>query len=279
MRNAEPIPGVRTFPKTRLDFSSARPGHRKDQTDAVAVEEPLEIRVEGRPVAVVMRTPGHDRELVAGFLVTEGVLRSPDDVFEISPCGETQPEATGNVMEVLLRNPDRAALDQLTRHVFSASSCGICGKATIESIFANFPPVPPGETCRWETLRDLPGRLREVQANFDQTGGLHASGLFSLEGEFQLLREDVGRHNALDKVIGHQFLEGSLPLHRSILLVSGRISFELTQKALAAGIPVVAGISAPSSLAIELARDSGITLAGCRRPPGCDLYTHPGRVT
>lgn len=247
------------------------------QGDFVAVEEPLEIRVEGRGLAVVMRTPGHDKELVAGFLVTEGIIRSAADLFDITPCGAE--ESRGNIIDVFLRDPDSLQLERLTRHVFSASSCGICGKSTVESVFLSCPPVVGGPVISAEFLRSLPPRLREAQAGFDRTGGLHASAIFSADGELHCLREDAGRHNALDKVIGRSLLDGRLPLSESILLVSGRISFELMQKALVAGIPVVAGISAPSSLAIDLARESGQTLAGFVREGGFNLYTGAQRVT
>ncbi len=247
------------------------------QGDFVAVEEPLEIRVEGRGLAVVMRTPGHDKELVAGFLVTEGIIRSAADLFDITPCGGAE-ESRGNVIDVFLRDPDALQLDRLTRHVFSASSCGICGKSTIESVFLSCPPVVGGPVMAAEFLRSLPPRLREAQTGFERTGGLHASAIFTADGDLQCLREDAGRHNALDKVIGRALLDGHLPLSDSILLVSGRISFELMQKALAAGIPVVAGISAPSSLAIDLAQESGQTLAGFVRDGGFNLYAGAARV-
>ncbi|RFC46443.1 MAG: FdhD protein [Verrucomicrobia bacterium] len=247
------------------------------QGDFVAVEEPLEIRVEGRGLAVVMRTPGHDRELTAGFLRTEGIIRSVDDLFDITPCGAE--ESRGNVVEVFLRDPDSLQLERLTRHVFSGSSCGICGKATIDSVFLACPPVVGGPVIAADFLLGLPRRLREAQIGFERTGGLHASAIFSVDGQLQCLREDAGRHNALDKVIGRALLEGGLPLANSVLLVSGRISFELMQKALVAGIPVVAGISAPSSLAIDLARESGQTLAGFVREGGFNLYAGAERVS
>lgn len=245
--------------------------------DFVAVEEPLEIRVEGRGLAVVMRTPGHDRELVAGFLLTEGIIRSAADLFDISPCADGA-ENRGNVIDVFLRDPGSLCLERLTRHVFSASSCGICGKSTIESVFLSCPPVVGGPVVTADFLRGLPPRLREAQTGFERTGGLHASAIFGGDGSLRCLREDAGRHNALDKVIGRSLLDGGLPLSDCVLLVSGRISFELMQKALAAGIPVVAGISAPSSLAIDLARESGQTLAGFLREGGFNLYAGAGRV-
>lgn len=268
-------PGVKRVRKTRVSAN----GGRREQEDVLAAEEPLEIRVEGRSVAVVMRTPGHDEELVAGFLRTEGVVANAEDFFEISPCQTAEGAAEGNVIEVLLRHPDEQLLESLTRHVFSASSCGICGKATIESVFVNFAPVDSELRVGADVLLSLPDKLRSAQENFDQTGGLHASALFDSAGELQLLREDVGRHNALDKVIGSALLNRQLPMRDRILLVSGRISFELMQKALAGGIPIVAGISAPSSLAVEFAEESGQTLAGFLRPNGFNIYANPERIS
>ena len=266
--------GVSRVVKTRISAN----GDRHDEPDVLAAEEPLEIRVEGKSVAVVMRTPGHDRELVAGFLRTEGVVSDAKDFFEISPCQSAEGANEGNVIEVLLRNPDQQLLEKLTRHVFSTSSCGICGKATIESVFGNFPPIESDLKVAADTLLSLPDKLRAAQANFEQTGGLHASALFDINGELTTLREDIGRHNALDKVIGAALLDQQLPLQNCILLVSGRISFELMQKALAGGIPAIAGISAPSSLAVEFAQDSGQTLVGFLRPGGFNVYAHPDRI-
>ncbi len=241
--------------------------------DRVASEEPLEIRVNGSSVAVTMRTPGHDDELALGFLLSEGLITSSDQIAEVAHCREVDPEGAGNVLEVRLRSaPDLA---RLTRHVFTSSSCGVCGKATIASVFGQFPPVYEVPVPSAEILLVLPAKLRAAQETFDRTGGLHASALFDERGELRLLREDVGRHNALDKVIGHAFRHG-LSLDRCLLLVSGRISFELMQKALAARLPVVAGISAPSSLAVKLARRSGQTLVGFLRERGFNVYA--GRV-
>ncbi|MEM7013845.1 MAG: formate dehydrogenase accessory sulfurtransferase FdhD [Verrucomicrobiota bacterium] len=266
--------GVRRVTKTRI----AAGGGRGEEEDVLAVEEPLEIRVEGQSVAVVMRTPGNDEELVAGFLRTEGVVEDSRDVFEISPCPAAEGAGEGNVMEVLVRNPDEELLEKLTRHVFSASSCGICGKATIESVFVSFPQIESSLVVEPDVLLGLPDKLRNAQANFEQTGGLHASALFDGSGELLLLREDVGRHNALDKVIGSALLNQQLPLRDRILLVSGRISFELMQKALSGGIPIIAGISAPSSLAVDFANESGQTLVGFLRPGGFNVYANPERI-
>lgn len=247
-------------------------------SDRLAAEDPLEIRVEGRSIAVVMRTPGHDEELAAGFLFTESAIASRDDLFEIARCPGIEPEAEGNVLDVALAPGHAADLDALTRHVFTSSSCGVCGKATIESVFGSFPPVESPLVLEPELLLSLPDKLRQAQATFEKTGGLHASALFDSKGELLLLREDVGRHNALDKVVGRALLDGDLPLAGRVLLLSGRVSFELIQKALAAGIPVVAGISAPSSLAVEFARRSGQTLVGFLRERGFNLYAGFQRV-
>ncbi|MCB1207338.1 MAG: formate dehydrogenase accessory sulfurtransferase FdhD [Verrucomicrobiae bacterium] len=238
--------------------------------DRVASEEPLAIRVNGASVAVTMRTPGHDEELAAGFLFTESVIRSASEIAEIARCPDVDPGGEGNTLDVrLLGETD---LSRLTRHVFTSSSCGICGKATIDSVFCSFPPVPAHFQPDPALLLSLPAKLRSAQETFDRTGGLHASALFDREGRLLLLREDVGRHNALDKVIGHSLLHG-IALDETVLLVSGRISFELMQKALAARIPIVAGISAPSSLAVKLAKESGQTLVGFLREKGFNVYS------
>jgi FdhD protein len=245
--------------------------------DIVAEESPLEIRVEGRPVAVVMRTPGHDEELAAGFLLSEGVIASPDDVFEISTC-PSQADG-GRAVDVLLARPESVDFDRLTRHVFSASSCGICGKAATDAVLQHFPPLPrDGLRVPARMILSLPEKLRAAQPTFDATGGLHASALFDLGGTLVTLREDVGRHNALDKVLGDAFFRRRLPLDRHILVLSGRVSFELMQKALAARIPIVAAISAPSSLAISFAESGGQTLCGFVRGERMNVYAHPGRI-
>lgn len=238
--------------------------------DFVAAEEPLEIRVNEKSVAVVMRTPGNDDELAAGFLLTEGMVSDPGEILEIAHCPDVDPQGLGNTLDVRMTgDPD---LGELTRHVFTSSSCGVCGKATIESVFLQFPPAGKIPDMTADFLLGLPGKLREAQTAFDRTGGLHASALFDTAGELLLLREDVGRHNALDKVIGRAFLDGT-DLSQCVLLVSGRISFELMQKALAARIPAVAGISAPSSLAVQLAKESGQFLAGFVRERSFNIYS------
>ena len=248
-------------------------GHCSAQ-DHIAREEPLEIRVEGKSIAVVMRTPGHDRELAAGFLLSEGVISSPGEIFEISECpgNARNTQETGNLVEVMLMKGTSFDAQALTRHVFSSSSCGICGKATIESVFGNFPEIKKTPEISPEKIATYPAKLLAAQEAFEKTGGLHASAIFDDDGEILVLREDVGRHNALDKVIGWSLLEDRLPLSEHTLLLSGRISFELMQKALAAGIPTVAGISAPSSLAVEFARESGQTLIGFLRGETMNIY-------
>lgn len=244
--------------------------------DIVAREEPLEIRVEGRSVAVVMRTPGHDEELAAGFLVSEGVVTRPRDLLEISQCPSTD-NHHGNVVDVLLGGT-QVDWQSLTRHVFSASSCGLCGKTSIDSVFQRFPPATADFQVNAEWVAALPDRLRAAQAAFELTGGLHASALFDLDGRLLVLREDVGRHNALDKVLGHALLHGLLPLDRHLLLVSGRVSFEIVQKALAGGIGFLAAISAPSSLAVDFARAANQTLIGFLRGSTMNVYTGEQRL-
>jgi FdhD protein len=246
------------------------------QDDVVACEEPLEIRVEGRSVAVVMRTPGHDEELAAGFLVSEGVVKQSRDLLEVSQC-PVAADSKGNVVDVLLGGAV-VNWDSLTRHVFSASSCGLCGKTSLDSVFQQFPNV----TAEWQTdaafLSALPGKLRAAQETFATTGGLHACAVFDLDGNLIISREDVGRHNALDKVLGWALLRDCLPLNRHVLLLSGRVSFEMMQKALAAGLPLVAAISAPSSLAVAFAERSGQTLVGFLRGSTMNVYAHPHRL-
>lgn len=261
-------------------------GSRWDQqTDCIAAEEPLEIRVEGHSVAVVMRTPGDDVELAAGFLVTEGLIKDRSDVRSINPAPHcpTRVEISGrsgyeNVIEVCLSDPSSINFSKLTRHVFTSSSCGICSKASIDAVRTQFAPIQ--DECQVEAaiLLRLPEILVEAQEAFKSTGGLHACALFDLKGTLTCLREDVGRHNALDKIIGHALLERRLPLSGNILLLSGRVSFEMMQKSLAAGISIVAAISAPSSLAVQFARDSGQTLVGFIRHERMNIYAGTGRV-
>lgn len=247
------------------------------QPDEVAVEEPLELRVEGQSVAVIMRTPGHDRELAAGFALTEGIVRQSSEIFEITTCLTTAANA-GNVIEITLTNPAKFDRAKLSRHLFSSSSCGICGKATIESAMQQFPPIRNAPSVRAEILLGLPAKLAAAQETFQRTGGLHACALFDSDGNLLLSREDVGRHNALDKLIGHELLAGRQSLDERVLLLSGRVSFEMTQKALAAGIAIIAAISAPTSLAVEFAEANNQTLVGFLRGETMNVYAGPERI-
>ncbi|MEY2877807.1 MAG: hypothetical protein RLZZ15_187 [Verrucomicrobiota bacterium] len=240
--------------------------------DVLAVEEPLEIRVGGRSVAVTMRTPEHDRELAAGFLVTEGIVRGRDEVLDIVRCTADGGKPQENVLDVLLAPGVAVDWARLTRHVFTSSSCGVCGKATLDAVLATCAPLAAPLAPRRAVLASLPEKLRAAQAGFAATGGLHASALFDATGALELVREDVGRHNALDKVIGHAFFAERLPLAGRIVLVSGRVSFELVQKALAAGVPCLAAISAPTSAAVDLARAGGLTLVGFLRGARMNVY-------
>jgi FdhD protein len=233
--------------------------------DVVAVEEPLEIRVDGEALAVTMRTPGHDEELALGFLYGEGLIESA------RPAGPTA-DFAGNIVEVagpLLRDPGR-------RRFYTSSSCGICGKGALEEVAVDSALLPAGPVVERGLLAALPDALE--QPGHQRTGGLHATGLFAAEGILLQAREDVGRHNAMDKVIGRALLDGLLPLGERILCVSGRLSFELVQKAAVAGAPILVGVGAPSSLAIALADDRGITLCGFARGTTVNVYTHPERV-
>lgn len=244
--------------------------------DSVASEEPLEIRVETRSVSVTMRTPGHDDELAAGFLVGEGLLRRPGDLRAIRPYPRNE---SGNVVDVFLAESASCDFGSLTRHVFASSSCGLCGRSSIDTLRRRFPPAAHEFQVDPGVLLGLPGRLRESQAGFAASGGLHAAALFAPDGCLWVLREDVGRHNAVDKVIGRRFLDGAFPLGAAVLLVSGRVSFEIVQKALAAGIAMVAAVSAPSSLAVEFARESGQTLVGFLRDGRFNVYTGAERIS
>jgi FdhD protein len=248
--------------------------HRDDLT----IEEPLEIRIGRKTVATTMRTPGHDEELAAGFLLSEGIIRASDEIDKFSrPSGARNRE---NIITVTLAEGIKPRLNSTHHFGTISSSCGICGKESIAAIRQNFPPIGPGPGIRihLETLLALPALLRQKQGDFDRTGGIHAAGIFELDGKPGVVREDIGRHNAVDKVIGRAFLDLALPLASRILLVSGRASFEIMQKALAAGIPIVASVSAPSTLAMEFARECNQTLIGFLRPPSFNVYAHIERV-
>jgi FdhD protein len=246
-------------------------------SDEVAVEEPLELRVEGQPVAVAMRTPGHDRELAAGWAFSEGIVRRREDILEITlrPGADREPGGMGDVM---LRDPARFDVVKHRRNVLTNASCGLCSAASIDTILRDFPPVASKFQINVAVLHALPARLHEGQLAFQKTGGLHACALFDAEGMLVTLREDVGRHNALDKLIGWALLEGHTPLESSILLLSGRVSLEMIQKALAASIPIVAAIGAPSSLAVDLARRSGVCLAAFLRGASLNIYAGAERL-
>lgn len=243
--------------------------------DEVAAEEPLEIRVKNRAVSITMRTPGHDAELAAGFLLTEGMIGHREDVLRMEPCAL---DSGGNVLNVLLAPNVPVDFDKLTRHVFASTSCGLCGKATIESVHQRLDPIQSDLVIDASTLLTLPQRLRESQPTFDRTGGLHAAAIFTAQGELVVAREDVGRHNAVDKVLGYGLLNGLLPFDRHVLMISGRGSFEIMQKALSARVPIAAAVSAPSSLAVEFARESDQTLVGFLRENRMNVYSCPHRV-
>ena len=222
-----------------------------------------------------MRTPGNDDELAVGFLLTEGLLKKRADILKIAPHPRNQNK---NVINVFLAPDVAVNLEQLTRHVFASSSCGLCGKATIESVHQHFPKIKNNVSVSATTILSLPDKLRAAQETFARTGGLHAAAIFDLDGNLIVLREDVGRHNAVDKVFGNCFLARSFPLEKNILLVSGRASFEILQKALAARIGIICAVSAPSSLAVEFARESGQTLVGFLRGERMNIYSHPKRI-
>lgn len=248
------------FPIQRIHIEG-----RKECIDHLATEEPLQIILDGRALAVLMRTPGDDALLVMGFLKTEGIISQTSQVARIDL------EARDNHAFVFLADGHEIDWERMTRHLFAASSCGLCGKATIEAILQNHESIKNHLLLSQEVLLTAPDTLRKAQKTFDSTGGLHASGLFDSTGALLVLKEDIGRHNALDKVIGYG-LQENINFTQTFLMLSGRISFELMQKSLAAGIPLVAGISAPSSLAVEFAHDSGQTLIGFLRPPKFNLY-------
>ncbi len=252
-----------------------------EERDDLAVEEPLEIRVEGRPVAVTMRTPGHDEELAAGFLLTEGVVARREDIVAITPAkAKRGGSAEPNIVDVKVARPDAVDFARLTRHVFTASSCGLCGKATIAAVQAKHPALAPdaGPRVSAADLAKMPATLALAQETFQRTGGLHATGLFSADGKLLVTREDVGRHNAVDKAIGHALLSGRIDPTQVVLLVSGRVAFEIVQKALAARIAFIAAISAPTSLAVDFARNSGQTLVGFLRDGRMNIYAGADRV-
>lgn len=248
--------------------------HVSDGSDLVSVEEPLEIRLmqggNAQPISITMRTPGHDAELAVGFFFTEGIVRKKADVIALS-----QPD--NNIVVVELNASQPIAQATLARNFYTTSSCGVCGKASIDAVSVKYAAIESNIQVDAKTLWQLPTLARASQTNFAETGGSHASSLFTMEGNLLLTREDVGRHNALDKVIGHCLLH-EINMRNTILLVCGRASFELIQKAAVAGIPVVAAIGAPSSLAVELANESGISLIGFLKAQRFNIYSHPNRI-
>ena len=268
-----------------VQISRWRAGYWRDDRDQVAAEEPLQLSLDGKPLSIVMRTPGNDLELTLGLLWAEQVIRSLDDVIRVRISAEAQENeprvslandlVESNQVDVYLgptvrRRPERSFL--------ASSACGVCGATTVESLALDFATLPRGLTVGAAMLPGLSDRLREQQRIFESTGGLHAAGLFDEQGELQLLREDIGRHNAVDKVVGRALLDGRLPLERSVLAVSGRAGYEVVQKAVAAGIPILAAVGAPSSLAVATAERFGMTLVGFLRDDRFNVYTSPERV-
>jgi FdhD protein len=262
--------------RTAADVLRWRDGKLQRRPDELVVEEPMEIRARGRGISVTMRTPGHDEELAAGFLLTENVISHARDILKISACERDQ---GGNIVNVQLAPDVAVDFERLTRHVFASSSCGLCGKVTIDAIAQRFAPVTSEARFSAELIASLPQRMQASQSDFHRTGGLHAAAIFDQTGKMLVLREDVGRHNAVDKVLGWALLNAALPLDRHLLLVSGRSSFEIMQKSLAAGLPAVAAVSAPSSLAVEFAERNGQTLIGFLRDRRMNVYSHPGRIS
>ena len=254
-------------------------GSAESVDDQVAREEPLEIQIGSAPLGVVMRTPGADEELALGFLLTERVVASPDDVLSVRHCTiAPDPEGADNVIRAVLADGVDVDFEALRRNLFANASCGICGKATIENALRTAPPLDDPIRFPAALFAELPGRVRSAQRVFDATGGLHAAALFASNGSLLAVREDVGRHNAVDKVVGWAAREARLPLRGHLLMVSGRISYEIVQKALAARIPLVAAVSAPSSLAVELAAEANMALVGFLRGDGFNVYGNRDRV-
>jgi FdhD protein len=276
---------ARRASKTRTRVRVVEDGKMRVKPDTLATEEPMEIRLitggERQTVAVTMRTPGADFELAAGFLYGEGIVKSSDDIAKISYCVDADLDAAQqyNIVNVELRGGRDYDLRPLERHFYTSSACGVCGKASLEQLELRGCPVAlPGPEVTPETLYSLPEKLREAQGLFDATGGLHAAALFDEEGNLLALREDVGRHNATDKLVGCAMLENRLPLSGHIVMVSGRSSFEILQKCLTAGVPFVCAISAPSSLAVDVAREFGMTLVGFLRDRRFNVYAGKERV-
>jgi FdhD protein len=271
--------------KTKVRVRVVEDGQARVRPDTLATEEPMEVRlISGgarQTVAVTMRTPGADFELAAGFLYGEDILSFPEDIRKISYCvdADLDAEQRYNIVNVELQSGRDYDLRPLERHFYTTSACGVCGKASLEQLeLRSCPVIPPGPMVATETIYSLPGKLREAQGLFEATGGLHAAALFDAEGKLVALREDVGRHNATDKLIGWALLEGRLPLSDHIVMVSGRSSFEIMQKCLVAGVPIVCAISAPSSLAVDVARQFNMTLVGFLRGNRFNVYAGSERI-
>jgi FdhD protein len=276
----QPAPPLRRN-VTATRVVAIREGSRFERADRLAGEEPMEIRAGGpgqepTSVAVTMRTPGSDFELAAGFLYTEGLLNGRDEIASVAYCELPAEEQAYNVVTVRLARPFDG--EALRRNFFTSSSCGVCGKAAIEEVRVICAPLPPGPVVSDAVVVSLPQALRQAQRVFEQTGGLHAAGLFDVQGQALGVREDVGRHNAVDKLVGWALLDGGLPLSDRVLMVSGRVGFEIVQKAGMAGIPIVCAVSAPSSLAVDVAGELGMTVVGFVRGRGFNVYSHPERV-
>ena len=264
-----------------VDVVRVRGRARAADSDRAATEEPLEVRLHDHPFAVIMRTPGADRELAAGFLLAERVIAGADDLGTIGHCTDPGAEHRENIVNVTLANGSAETIDRLLagrRQVMTNSSCGMCGRRTIESLAADVTPIRAAWSVPASAIAAMPERLRAHQAVFDETGGLHAAGLFARDGGLVDVAEDVGRHNAVDKIVGRMLMREALPLSNHLLCVSGRTSFEIVQKAIFAGIPIVAAVSAPSSLAIELAEEYGVTLVGFIRGDSFNIYAHAERI-
>jgi FdhD protein len=265
----------------RVDVVRAGSEGSRVVQDAIAAEEPLDVRLHGRSFALIMRTPGNDRPLAAGFLLSERIVRSADDIGAVEHCRHPDRREAHHVVDVFLRGEAARELPSRfdhTRRTLANSSCGVCGRASIDDLRADLVPLAVDWSVDASVVRTLPATLRARQADFDQTGGLHAAGLFDRAGVCEASFEDVGRHNAVDKVIGSRVLDDALPLGSALLMVSGRVSFEIVQKAWIAGIPLIGAVSAPTSLAVELAREAGITLIAFIRDARFNIYTHPARV-
>lgn len=272
-----------------VDISKHRGGQISAHADSVAVEEPLEIRLgyatpDGRAtqsISITMRTPGNDEELAAGFLFTEAIIANAKDIASIEPCGPPAPDSGNhNVIRVELRADVEVDLGRLKRHFYTTSSCGVCGKTSLDAlkVLGQQPMAANTPTFSESTLLDMPGKLRAAQKTFDETGGLHAAGAFDSCGKLLVVMEDVGRHNAVDKVVGRLLLDNVLPATEFGMIVSGRASFELMQKTLVAGMPLLAAVSAPSSLAVDLAREFNMTLVGFLRGDGFNIYAGDSRL-